>query len=145
VDLEKNLEALRPRFSDHDYWMLKILIHVHDTFKGEAKAGVAITDSQSHASLARHFLEQYCQDQDLLNMVQYHDEGYALWKQFVERGACNQGRFKSLLSLIQNWDVFLWFIVIDGCTEGKYRAPVRWFVEEVNRHMRTSATPDSIL
>src|SRR4029077_12560255 len=59
-ELERNLEALRPRLSEADYGKLKLLIYVHDTFKGEALQGVAITDPRSHASLARDFLAGYC-------------------------------------------------------------------------------------
>src|ERR1700730_17677216 len=59
AEIESNLEALRPKLSDVDYWKLKLLIHTHDSFKGEAEAGVAITDSKSHASLAREFLASF--------------------------------------------------------------------------------------
>jgi hypothetical protein len=142
--LEASLSARRDRFSESEYWKLRILIHTHDTFKGEAKPGVAITDPQSHASLARSFLEQYCHDPDLLNMVQYHDEGHALWRQFSEKGTYNQERFSKLLSLIQDWNLFLWFAILDGCTEGKERDSLRWFVEEVNKHIQTSVGADLI-
>jgi hypothetical protein len=60
---------------------LQILIHTHDTFKADAAEGVAIVDGRSHASLARQFLSGLCNDRDLLNMVQYHDEPRALWRQ----------------------------------------------------------------
>jgi hypothetical protein len=54
AEIEQNLETLRPRLSDADYWRLKLLIHTHDSFKAESERGVAITDPKSHASLARH-------------------------------------------------------------------------------------------
>ena len=146
AELEQNLERLRPNLPDESYWKLKVLIHTHDTFKAGAKPGVAITDPQSHASLARQFLSEYCQsqDEDLLNMVQYHDEGHALWRQFSERGRYNQERFTKLLASIKNWDLFLWFNIIDGSTEGKGRESLRWFIEEVNRHIKTTVTVDMI-
>jgi hypothetical protein len=74
--IERNLESLRPRLTEDEYWKLKLLVHTHDTFKAEARAGVAITDPQSHASIARDFLSTYCSDGDLLMMVQYHDEPF---------------------------------------------------------------------
>lgn len=79
-ELENNLEVLKFRLSEWDCWKLKLLIHTHDTFKAEAKAGVAITDPRSHASLARDFLAEFCPNPDLLAMVQFHDEPYALWR-----------------------------------------------------------------
>ena len=43
ADLDANLEALKPRLSSEaDYWKLKFLIHVHDTFKAEAESDTPI-------------------------------------------------------------------------------------------------------
>jgi hypothetical protein len=68
--VEANLERLRHKLSDKDYWRLKVLIHVHDTFKGEAEPRVPIMAANSHASLARAFLAEFCDDADMLAMVQ---------------------------------------------------------------------------
>src|SRR5258708_6747792 len=84
-EVEGNLERLRHKLSDTDYWRLKVLIHVHDTFKGEAAPGVPITAPNSHASLARGFLAEFCDDADMLAMVQYHDEPFALSRQFASK------------------------------------------------------------
>lgn len=143
AELERNLRRVKPVISPEYYWKLKVLIHTHDTFKGEARSGTAITDPRSHSSIAREFLSRYCQDEDLLNMVQYHDEGYALWRQVSERGKSNH-RFANLLTTIKDWNLFLWFNIIDGCTEGKSREPLVWFIEEVNRHVETSISTDFV-
>jgi hypothetical protein len=130
-ELERNLASMGAKLSNEEFWKLKILIHVHDAFKGEAVPGVAIADPRSHASLARSFLATRCDDADLLAMVQWHDEPYALWKQFHAKGKYNQGRFDSLLQAVKDWSLFLAFNVIDGCTEGKGRDKLRWFFGEV--------------
>jgi hypothetical protein len=127
-DLENNLNAMRARLSELDHWKLKVLIHTHDTFKADSKQGVKTTDSRSHASLAREFLAEFCDDQDLLAMVQYHDEPYALWKQHESRGKCDPNRFDNLIHAISDWDLFLVFLIIDGCTKGKSREPLTWFI-----------------
>ncbi|CAN5226524.1 hypothetical protein BH11PLA2_BH11PLA2_21240 [soil metagenome] len=44
AEIEPNLDALRPKLLDEDYWKLKLLIHTHDSFKAESQPGVAITD-----------------------------------------------------------------------------------------------------
>jgi len=92
AEIERNLEVLRPKLSATDYWKLKILIHTHDSFKREAGRGVAITAPESHASLARAFLGSLCDDPDLLAMVQYHDEPFALWQQFDAKGKFSEQR-----------------------------------------------------
>jgi hypothetical protein len=105
--------------SPEEYWKLKFLIHIHDTFKAEAEPDAAIIHPRSHASLARAFALEFTQDSDLLNMIQFHDEGYALWQQFTNRGAYDAGRLRRLIEIIQDLDLFLAFLIIDSCTAGK--------------------------
>jgi hypothetical protein len=129
-ELEHNLAAFRHRMSEMDYWNLKLLAHTHDAFKAEARLGVKITDPRSHASLAREFLAQYCDDPDLLAMVQYHDEPYALYRQWQSKGTC-QPRLAALLATIKDWNLFVLFNLIDGCTAGKNREHLFWLLGEV--------------
>ena len=131
AELERNLEMLRPRLSDEEYWKLRLLVHVHDCFKAQAQAGVPITHPKSHASLAREFLATYCHDPDLLAMVQYHDEPLALYRQAKHKGKYDGERFAALLNAICDWNLFLAFMLIDGCTAGKTREPLAWFFQEV--------------
>ena len=72
---------LRSRFAEVELAKLRLLIHTHDTFKGEAKRGVAIRHPESHASLARDFLADFCDDEQLLTMVQFMTSPRALLKQ----------------------------------------------------------------
>lgn len=120
AELEENLERLASHgISEEQYWKLKILIHVHDTFKAESIPDSPILDPNSHASLAKKFASEFIEDEDLLNMIQFHDVNFALWKQFAATGAYDVQRFKNLLETIQDWDLFLMFIIIDGITKGK--------------------------
>jgi hypothetical protein len=144
-ELEKNLNSLRTEVSETDHWKLKLLIHTHDTFKADAKQGVPISDPHSHASLARAFVAGFCDDTDLLSMIQYHDEPYALWKQHQTRGCVNAERFDELLDAIFDWDLFLTFLIVDGCTEGKSREPLIWFFNEVRGRVTSTVTLDWLL
>jgi len=132
AEIEPTLETLRPKLSDEEYWKLKLLIHTHDSFKGESQVGVPISDPRSHASIARAFLATHCDDADLLAMVQYHDEPFALYRQFETKGKHNQDRFEAMLSAIRDWNLFLAFNIIDGCTPGKSREPLRWLFRQVD-------------
>ena len=144
-EIERNLETLRPLLSEMEYWKLKLMMHTHDTFKSEAAPGVAITDPRSHASIAREFQASYCPDPDLLAMVQYHDEPFALWRQFEAKGKYNQDRLSALIKNIKDWDLFLAFNIIDGCTKGKSREPLRWFFKEVQGKVESRFTEKDIL
>src|SRR5687767_11583150 len=138
ADLEMNLEKLRERgISEDDYWKLKFMIHIHDSFKAEAAVDVPILDPRSHASLAREYAAGLIEDADLLNMIQFHDENYALWKQFDRAGSYDGQRFQKLLETIHDWDLFLIFLIIDGSTSGKERSKLEWFICEVRKYKST--------
>lgn len=138
ADLEANLELLQERgIKEGDYWKLKFMIHVHDSFKAEAKRHSPTLHPRNHASLAREYASHYTDDADLLNMIQYHDENYGLWKEYSQTGQYDTERFQNLLAVIKNWDLFLLFIIIDGCTNGKAYQKLGWFIDEVKKYKET--------
>lgn len=137
AELEANLEKLAPHISQEQFWKLKFLIHVHDTFKADAVPDSPIESPRSHASLARKFASEFTEEADLLAMIQFHDVNFALWKQFAATGSYNVERFSKLLDAIMDWDLFLLFLILDGCTQGKDPDKVRWFVAEVRKHKAT--------
>ena len=145
AELERNLEQLRAKLSETDYWRLKVLVHTHDTFKPEAQRGAPIAAPDSHASLARAFLAEFCDDADMLAMVQYHDEPFALWRQLKLKGRFNEERLNTLLTRIRDWNLFLAFNIVDGCTEGKQRCPLRWLFRLVAQRVESTFTEADIL
>jgi hypothetical protein len=146
AELEENLEKLAQRqLSEEQYWKLKVLIHVHDTFKAEATPDVRILNPNSHASLARKFAAEFIADEDLLNMIQFHDVNYALWKQFAATGTYDLERFENLLDTIRDWELFLMFLIIDGCTKGKEHSKLIWFLREVAKYKKTRVDESWVL
>jgi len=137
AELEANLEKLAPRISEEQYWKLKFLIHVHDTFKANAIPNSRIESPKSHASLARKFASEFTDDADLLAMIQFHDLNFALWKQFAATGSYDLKRFLRLLDTIMDWDLFLIFLIIDESAKAKDPDKVRWFIAEVRKHKQT--------
>jgi len=133
-DLEVNLEKLRSRIGNIEiYWKLKFLIHIHDTFKAEAVSGVLATDPHSHETLARNFASEFIDDNDMLNVIQFHDENYFLWKQFKNSGQYDISHLKFLLEKIHDWNLYLIFTIIDGYTLGKDIEKLSWFIGEVKK------------
>jgi len=137
-ELEGNLDRLKPHIPEDQFWKLRVILHTHDSFKAEAERGVPITHPMSHASLACQFLSKYTQEGDILNMVQYHDEPFALWRQFKQKGSFNTDRLEALVSTINDWDLFLLFQLIDGLTDGKDAEPLTWLFEEVSGRVNSS-------
>jgi len=84
-------------------------------------------------------------DADLFAMVQYHDEPFALYRQFDSRGKYNEERFNVLLEAIHDWNLFLAFNIIDGCTSGKSREPLEWFLREVAGEVESRFTEEDVL
>ena len=144
-ELEANLEKLKPRLSGDEFWKLKLLIHVHDTFKPDSAPEIRITDPRSHASLARAFLAEYCGDADLSAIMQYHDEPYAIFRQTTGKRGPNQERFDALLANIKDWDLFLAFLIVDGCTVGKPRDPLHWFFAQIDGKVESQFSAGDIL
>jgi len=139
AELEENLEKLASHgTSEEQYWKLKFLIHVHDTFKADAIPDSSILSPSSHASLAKKFASEFSDDEDLLNMIQFHDVNYSLWLQVYRTGSYDVQRFNNLLETIQDWDLFLMFLIIDGSTKGKERSKLIWFVQEVLKYKDTN-------
>ncbi len=149
ADLEENLERLASHapegMTEVQYWKLKFLIHVHDTFKAEAIPDAPILSPNSHASLARKFASEFIADEDLLNMIQLHDVNYALWLQFERTGVYDVQRLESLLGTIQDWDLFLMFLIIDGSTKGKERSKLIWFIQEAAKYRESRVDESWVL
>jgi hypothetical protein len=80
----------------------------------------------------------------LLEIVQYHDVPFSLWNQVRAKGRYNPERLANLLR-IGDWDLFVAFLIIDSCTEGKDRASLRWFLEETSGQRPCRFSPAEIL
>lgn len=145
AELERNLHRLRHRLTQDEIDRLRLIIHTHDTFKADARQGVAIADPRSHASLARSFLAEHCDDADLLAIVQWHDEPYALWQRWRRRALLDEPRLGALLETIDDWDLFLAFQIIDGCTDSKSREPLQWFFTVMADRVPSRFTVDDLL
>ena len=78
-------------------------------------------------------------------MVQYHDEPFALWRKSSASGRVDEARLEQLLVTIRNWNPFLAFQIIDGCTAGKERAPLHWFFEQVEGRVESDFGAADIL
>ncbi len=144
AQIESNLAKIRGEISEDDFRKLRVLAHVHDAFKPQSTKGVAISDPTSHASLARAFLAEFTSDADMLNIVQLHDEPYALYRQFRDRGGVNDVRLRNLIESITDHDLFAAFVMIDGLTEGKDGVPVTWWLAEITKHRPVRVRTDWI-
>ena len=74
-----------------------------------------------------------------------HDEPFALYRQSESKGKYNQDRFNALLQAIRDWNLFLAFNIIDGCTAGKSRDKLHWLFREVAGQVESKFTAADII
>ncbi len=53
-------------------------------------------------------------------------------------------RLRQLLEVIGGWDLFLAFLIVDGCTIGKSTEPLEWFFAEVGDRIESRVNADWI-
>jgi len=145
-ELERNLERLKKKtnISEREEAKLRLLIHSHDTLKIHARPGVPIIHPYSHASLAKDFLSQFIDDQDLLEMVQRHDEPFSLYRKH-KKGHEVADRIAEMIDAIEDLRTFLLFNIIDSCVEGKKRDPLIWFLHQIDEEKRQDIDHSCIL
>jgi hypothetical protein len=107
---------------------LRLVALVHDTFKfKEAEIRQEQGDySQHHGKLARQFMEQYTTNEQVLKLVELHDEAYYIWK--IEDSARRQSQVERLIHRLgDDLQLFYAFFKCDTQTGDKTQAPISWF------------------
>lgn len=145
--LEENLNILSKKFSlsDTEYWSIMFLIHTHDTMKMHSIPNSKINDRFSHCSLGKDFASEFCKDDDLLAMIQYHEEPFALYRRNVKEGKNIDERLNQMFEAISNWRLFLIFMIVDNCVNGSSRIPMAWMIEKANKRFSTDIDEKWIL
>ena len=112
---------------------LRFMALVHDSFKYRVHEWLPKRGWNHHAERARRFAERFTDDERVLAAIQNHDRPYNLWRKLQRTGKLDEGRFGAMLRSIEDPDLFLRFVELDGGTEGKNPEPLAWFQEELRR------------
>lgn len=143
-ELKRNLDVLQPWLDPGDHENLLVLILTHDTFKRDAARGVPIFHPMSHSSLAADFLALFTDNFDLVEMVQRHDEPYALHKKVASGQGVDEKRLNALENAIKDMRLFCLFQIIDNVTEGKKHTSVYWFLDLMHHRKHERIPVDAI-
>lgn len=111
--------------------LLRFMALVHDGFKYQVRDRLPRVGENHHAMRARRFAERFTKDERLLAAIQLHDRPYALWRKMKRRGSLDERGFKRMMKCIEDPELFLRFIELDGSTEGKRPEPIEWFRNEL--------------
>jgi hypothetical protein len=124
----QNVEAIQPEAVTRQ--ALRFITLTHDNFKHKEHRGFPRDWSRHHAILARHFSEQFTDNQAILDVIELHDEAYYIWKmkyRIIRKSAVQQRLDKLLLRLGNNLQLFYLFFKCDTQTGDKNQKSIEWF------------------
>jgi hypothetical protein len=119
---------------EDDRRRLRLAALAHDTFKYQAPESTARVGSPGHhGSLAARFLERIGVDDDeLIEVVKWHDEGFAAWMGSRRNRGKAVARARQLVERLgPALPLYLRFFKADNATEGKTPQPVEWFERQL--------------
>lgn len=115
---------------------LRLVALVHDTFKNEVDYSRPKTGPNHHATIARRFAGRYTDDEDVLEIVELHDEAYNSWALGSRRGDWSQAeaRAQRLIDRLgARRDLYLAFYRADNAAGDKQAEPLLWFEKVLSK------------
>ncbi len=110
---------------------LRLITFTHDTFKHqEDKNRYPRDPKKHHGAIARRYTAQFTNDLTILNILEWHDEAYYIWRleNIYQDKEASQERLEQLLSVIgEDIQLYYLFFVCDTRTGDKNQAPLKWF------------------
>lgn len=115
---------------------LRLITFVHDTFKHLEDKNTYPRDwSKHHAVYARKFAEKYIDDEQLLKLIELHDEAYYSWRLTHQYSKVEEGK-QRLVNLLENLNgnlqLYYLFFKCDTRTGDKNQAPLKWFEKTIS-------------
>lgn len=117
---------------DPDRADLRIIAIIHDTFKFKVDRNQPRVGENHHGMIARRFAEKFPIHQDVLEIIEHHDDAYNAWQKGGRRGDWYgaKKRATNLINalLIENClDLYVKFMRCDGETGDKASNSYEWF------------------
>ncbi len=109
---------------------LRIIALIHDTLKYKSDTDKSIHVENKHAVFARRFAEKYTKDEDILKIIELHDEAYFSWKLGKYKNnwiAARERAIKLIKNLSNKLQLYLYFYECDNKTGNKTQDSFEWF------------------
>jgi HD domain len=113
---------------------LRLVALLHDTFKYVEDRSEPRDWGKHHSVLARKYMELFCSDPAILDVIELHDEAFHAWRHvhILHKPEIGYERLHDLLWRVNDCKrLYYLFFVCDTATGDKTQAPVRWFEEVV--------------
>lgn len=116
------------------YMRLRLVAIAHDTFKYLEAETIAQGKRINHGLLARKFMEDFVDDEVVLDLIELHDEIYYAWRHEAlheDPGKASM-RLQTLMDRIEeNLMLHYLFFCCDTQTGDKIQAPRVWFERKI--------------
>ncbi|KAA3636122.1 MAG: hypothetical protein DWQ02_08715 [Bacteroidetes bacterium] len=118
--------------SEEQRQQLRLIAFVHDTFKHIEDRSHPRNWNLHHSKIARRFMENWTDDEVVLDIIEMHDDVYHIWRFFhlyhnVEKGERRKARFLERIG--DNLQLYALFFRCDTLTGDKDQRPLKWFEE----------------
>ena len=118
----------------HQKEKLRLIAIVHDTFKYEEARTIAQGNRVHHGVIAKNFFSEYTADNELLTIIELHDEAYYCWRMIHLNNDYENGmkRLELLLEKIESClQLYYYFFKCDTRTGDKIQVPLKWFEKNI--------------
>lgn len=127
-----NIEKFYGEDTDRDE--LRVIAILHDTFKHKVNQNLPKSGENHHGTIARRFAEKFPIHQNVLTVIELHDDAYNAWSQGGRRGDWYKAnkRATNLINALEIGDcldLYVKFYHCDNATGDKEQENYNWFVE----------------
>lgn len=109
---------------------LRWISFLHDTFKHKVNHQQPKTGSNHHARIARVFAQQFLSEQNVLKVIETHDDAYNIWSRGSRNHDWKLARSKAVAfikDLGRDLPLYLAFYECDNRTGDKGQENLEWF------------------
>jgi hypothetical protein len=139
LEVLSNVEQAATDASDRE--RLRLVALIHDTFKHQVNPYRPRVGDNHHALLARRFAERYVAGEELLDVIELHDEAYNAWAKGHRSGSWTSAteRAQRLMDRLgPALKFYVRFYQADNETGGKAQEPLDWFLSLVGESRSSS-------
>jgi len=122
--------------NDADRNSLRLIAMLHDTFKHKVDQTKPKSGENHHGMIARRFAEKYVKDENILTIIQLHDEAYNAWSVGDRKNDWDKAE-KRVLQLITGLyledviSLYTTFYRCDNETGNKSQECYEWFLKQI--------------
>lgn len=127
-DVLKNIDSLDIKGENRE--KLRIIAIIHDSFKYKVDRTKPKTGENHHAMIARRFAEKYITDNEILEVIELHDDAYNSYQKYMKDKDAGIKRAKKLVERLGEYHpLYLAFYKCDNSTGNKTGEDYNWFLQ----------------